>query len=578
MNDKPSKELLSAYLDGEISPSQGPDIERHLDVSVESQQELAEYRRISELIQDLPVESAPPEFRTAVLHAAERQMLLPAGDPPERISGARSVQVKRRWLFTGGLLASAAMLFLAVRFFEPTGPAPTGGSQDVAMQDVAMQDVAAASVSLEESDRRAKSLKSSRRMAAADTAADTAATGRLGSSPTQMGAKQLGGAGSSAPRAPEVAGKTTGFTKAGANKSLARKKSRLAKTVSGGGSGLVFGSSLKNARVGEAVKALERSGDRVTVITLTVVDRRAGLDDLQILLARHQIPRVPGQSRAEKSSQHRRKKSKRDLKKQLPAPLAKKPAAGRAVAAQPISGPKKGELVAVYVEATPGQLAGVLGELQRRKQFVGLNIGRTVAVAQLDALTRSGVSGRERERQGLSRLVKDAPGRIAGTVVAAKSAGAKSAKKESGKPAPQKAKPALRASNSDADVSRPSRQMRLALPAVTFKSEYRKRWLSAKPADDRRTDADAPDGERKNRALADKNAKAKDGKANRPAGKGSAPRRGSGRSQSVQVLFVFVTVTDHGKSRQPPSRRRPASKHPAPRKPASRQPRDGMPG
>lgn len=565
MNDKPSKELLSAYLDGEVSPSEKPEIERHLGTSAETQQELADYRRISELIQNLPVETAAPEFRAAVLHAAERQMLLPAGDPPDRISGSRSVRLRRRWLVTGGVLASAAMLFLAVRLLDLAGPIPqTGGSRDVAMKDAPAASASGAdSLSLDESDRPAESQDNARRT----VAAEAATSGRGGYAPTRTKAKQLGAAGSGAPRAPAVAAKKTVAAVAEHN---AKTKARWARTFSGGGAGLVFGSNLKNARVGEAVKALERSGDHVTVITLTVVDRRAGLDDLQILLARHQIPKVPGQSREEKSFQRRQQKAKRDLKKHAPAPLAGKSAAGRApsAAAQPVSGPKKGELVAVYVEATPDQLASVLGELQRRKQFVGLNVGRAIAVTQLDALSHSQVNGRKREHERLSRTAKDASGRQAGIAVAAKPTGVKKGLR--------KTKTVQRKLNSDADFSRPSRQLRLALPAGSFKAGYRKRWFADKPADDRHADAAASDGKRKNRVSADKKAAARNDKENRPPGKSSVPKRGSGRPQSVQVLFVLVT--GHRKSGQPQSRPHPSSTKPAPRKSDSRRPRDGMPG
>jgi len=47
---------------------------------------------------------------------------------------------------------------------------------------------------------------------------------------------------------------------------------------------------LDQVRIGDVIQAVEQNGDQVSVIRLTVVDRKAGAAALQVLLAREQIP------------------------------------------------------------------------------------------------------------------------------------------------------------------------------------------------------------------------------------------------------------------------------------------------
>ena len=559
MNNKPSRELLSAYFDGEVLPSEDAEVHRRLEASAEAERELADYRQISELIQDLPIESAPPEFRSAVMQAAERQMLLPAGDLPGRVSGSRSHRSRRRWILSGGALATVAMLFLAVRLFDGTGRIQhTGGSAKVALENShAESAMPAESVSESEFDRLAKSPRDARRAVASDHAMSK----RKGSSRAEKKSVRV--------TRSAAAAVAMNATKDG-HGSVARVDVRAKARRTPGGAGLVFGSNLKNARVGEAVKALEHSGNRVTVITLTVVDRRAGLDDLQILLARHQIPKVAGTLREEHSARNRPQKSKGNLKKQTAKSLAEKSAAGHTpltVAHTGIASGTTGELVAVYVEATPKQLAGVLGELQRRKRFVGLNVGRPIAVAQLDAVSRWRVADRKRERRPLSGPAKDASGRRSGSAAAAKSS---AGEKES-----QKTKTAPRKRHPDAVVARSSRQLQLALPADTFKAGYAKRRSADRPGEDRDDNGGAAARKPNAPLLADKKATARSNrKLTTPVGPGHASQQTISRSRSVQVLFVLVT--ERKNPAQPPPR--PATKKSSPPRPPSRQRRGGMPG
>ena len=68
MTQLPDKEQISAYVDGELSAAERDDVERHLAASAEAQREVQDYRSLSGLLQDVPREQVPPEFRSRVLH------------------------------------------------------------------------------------------------------------------------------------------------------------------------------------------------------------------------------------------------------------------------------------------------------------------------------------------------------------------------------------------------------------------------------------------------------------------------------------------------------------------------------
>ena len=76
-NEKPAEDILSGYLDGELSPAEVEQVERALAKSEKARRRLEELRQVSQLLQDLPALSLPTDFSQQVLQAAERRMLLP---------------------------------------------------------------------------------------------------------------------------------------------------------------------------------------------------------------------------------------------------------------------------------------------------------------------------------------------------------------------------------------------------------------------------------------------------------------------------------------------------------------------
>src|SRR5579859_5373044 len=88
MKEPFSEEMLSAYLDREMTDAERAEFERWLEQSPEVQEKLADFRRLSQLFGELPRSEVPQEFPTQVLQLAERQMLLAEAPSVPRIETA----------------------------------------------------------------------------------------------------------------------------------------------------------------------------------------------------------------------------------------------------------------------------------------------------------------------------------------------------------------------------------------------------------------------------------------------------------------------------------------------------------
>lgn len=125
MTDKPiqsdfDEELLSAYVDGEVSEQQRAEIESLLEQNPQAQQLVDELQSLSTTLRSLPPVAVGEDLRDLVLARAERAMLVgePGGQPsvtlPPEYSRKPSL---RRWV--GPTVAIAATLVLAL--FLPSG-------------------------------------------------------------------------------------------------------------------------------------------------------------------------------------------------------------------------------------------------------------------------------------------------------------------------------------------------------------------------------------------------------------------------------------------------------------------------
>lgn len=101
-------DMLSAYLDGELSDDERAAVEARLDQSAEWRDELAEVRAARDALRGLPARDAPDGFWEAV-HAGVRDEAEGADPAVVPIAAARST--RRRW---GWAAASAAAVAAVV--------------------------------------------------------------------------------------------------------------------------------------------------------------------------------------------------------------------------------------------------------------------------------------------------------------------------------------------------------------------------------------------------------------------------------------------------------------------------------
>jgi anti-sigma factor RsiW len=132
MNSLPlPEELLSAYLDGELSPAEQQRVEQALSDSAELRVTLGEFREIGAALRTMPRHSLPADFTSGVMQGIERRMLLDANKQSSGSSHGQSGWFRSRSgrLTTAVACATglAAMLMVALR-----GPAPVENAASLA--------------------------------------------------------------------------------------------------------------------------------------------------------------------------------------------------------------------------------------------------------------------------------------------------------------------------------------------------------------------------------------------------------------------------------------------------------------
>lgn len=316
MNDNFQDEWLSAFLDGEATPEERAEVERRLNASPEIRQELEDLTDVSQLLRELPQCQAPEELRSAVLQAAERATLLPPAAPP----------AKRGWKPAAISLATSAAAVL-VLVFVWQGGAPEHATdatiplaQEQARLEMDFAHTDQVQLGPSEPESTAIALRSSADARESSVAAPAAASSATPAEPTEASGRAV---------------------------------------VSRGNARLVFDAEdLNGAHVGDVIQAIDNSGEELTVVKLTVVDRQEGLETLQFLLSKNQIH---NDSAAPKNS----------------------------------AIPSTDHIVAVYVESSRTQLAVALEEFMREQQFQTLEVEGPIRIASLhpDSQARIGLSG-----------------------------------------------------------------------------------------------------------------------------------------------------------------------------------------
>ncbi|MBI3466699.1 MAG: zf-HC2 domain-containing protein, partial [Planctomycetes bacterium] len=108
MDRERQKDLLTAYLDRELSPDERAAVERSLESSAEAQGRLHELELTSRFLRRLPAQRIEADFADRVLDRLRRESLLRAEPQMPKRSNRRMV-----W-WASGPLAAAAMLVLAI--------------------------------------------------------------------------------------------------------------------------------------------------------------------------------------------------------------------------------------------------------------------------------------------------------------------------------------------------------------------------------------------------------------------------------------------------------------------------------
>lgn len=365
MNKEFSDDLLSAHFDGETSDEESRKTASHLANSVEAQQEFAEIRQLSKLLQGLPREQVPGEFLASVMQAAERASLL-----PQTLDAAETEVPSRRanWRFRMvALVTTTAALVLMVSIFDRAKrdaerQQATATSDSVRLSEEAPVVLAEASRKTTDAPVIVPTPQEAVAMSPVDPSfhsqeASKADSDELLERESQVLAKGSSLVAKAVPASEPLLKMEKRPFQAGLKAALVMDQPQAAAPTDAEAAGLLFDNrALGRAEVGDVVEALETSGNRVAVIKLTVIDRRGGLESLQVLLAKNQIPVTV--------------------------------AAGSDVVAEPAE-PPADRLMAVFVETNSAQLSTALNEFRQDEQFRELHVEPTIEIASLDMEVRT---------------------------------------------------------------------------------------------------------------------------------------------------------------------------------------------
>lgn len=111
-NDSLSDELLSAYVDGELTGEQLADVEQRLANDAQARQLVDDLRALSENVKSLPRESVGEDLRESIMRRAEQAMLL--GDGAENRLPPTEGHGGRRWAWAAMALAATLLLSMVL--------------------------------------------------------------------------------------------------------------------------------------------------------------------------------------------------------------------------------------------------------------------------------------------------------------------------------------------------------------------------------------------------------------------------------------------------------------------------------
>ncbi|HEX4073348.1 MAG TPA: zf-HC2 domain-containing protein, partial [Planctomycetaceae bacterium] len=349
MNSKIPDDLLSAFLDRELTAAEGAAVSKHLKDSPQARQELQDYQRLSELLHELPRRTVSAEFASSVMQRAERETLIPL-DPVatvDRRSLRRKLSRRALALTAVGVVAASIILLMIVDLPRR--------QRDEALVAKAVEFNAAQGLDLRTASESAANLPA----AAAESPAQSAA-------PVAVAQNTA--------RAATILSVAPAFKK-GAVESKQAKLSASpvwGRATEGNGAELVLPTDLKKAKVGDVIEAMEKVGDQVAVVRLKVVDQSDGLGQLRSLLVRE--PARIGQKQGTVLA-----KEKEAIREQAFA-YQKNPTAGDQ---GQMAKNKAGDLICVFIEESREELADLLKDMQAERPFQQAELTNTISVEKL---------------------------------------------------------------------------------------------------------------------------------------------------------------------------------------------------
>jgi len=373
-------ERISAYFDGELTEEEVGALQRELQDSPAGQAVLRQYSEMRSLIRGLPAEELPGDLRPEVLRRISASRVAPASATTKTTSHSR-------WKVGLSILATAAgMLFLVWSnpprqdqgpMSEVAQKSPEGASTDSGPVNSPAAAPPASPPAVVGTDHFHKTEASTRSDAVPQVGGDgqMSLENRIGTEVSQPMVSR--------PIPPDV--------EFGDADSLPSLNSETTTIVSSDGK-RKFEMSVKqfdSLQVGETVRALQRSGDEVSVVNLFVVDRDQALDSLQLILSSQKVSN-DSLSRDSRSGSLGLSKEKQNGES---------------------SDAEEAGLVAVYVEASESQVAAALEELkQEQQQFVELAVDEPVKTDEVSrVIEEQFVTTVPEEKPGTKVSSEDAP-------------------------------------------------------------------------------------------------------------------------------------------------------------------------
>lgn len=393
MKDPHSDDILSAYFDGEATPQERAEVDRLQSSVPEVRRQLEDFERISRLLGDLPRESVPVEFSAEVMQQAERNMLLPDVPTPP---APRPGQFRLR-LMVWGAAATAAGLLLMVFAFEarrsapqrelaqlersathslPAEPAPaaapasapasTTSTEDRVRLSRADQPVAGYGIEerLHEQAVRGGSKASTDLLRLGDSKKVVSPGQKEPLTDAEVAAnsarRKASGAAADAAKDRQLAEAAPAVAAAAPQ----AKKSAQAEAKSGLHLVPARGANVNELKAGQIIDAIDMSGDRISVVKVTVVDVDQGLHAVQVVLEQNSIrEQMPDTARG----------------------------AGAAAPQQPVV--RSGEMRGLLVDAPSEQISATVHELMKQnKLVVDIEMEQPIEVSQLGDAERELVS------------------------------------------------------------------------------------------------------------------------------------------------------------------------------------------